>query len=112
MENLDLLYGLFGRFSAFPFQGTDDIWSVARTYDDQGNDETYIEVFSKFCRRFWGESLSRETSEYPESCLTRLAPSLGERSGDVNGDMNVLLLVPEDVCEGVKRLSRLDFEGP
>ena len=54
--------------------------------------------------------MSSENSEYTESCLTRSALSLDGRSGDTKGDLNVLLVVPEVVLEGVKRLSGLDFE--
>lgn len=70
----------------------------------------HIEASFKFCRNCWGEKVSRENSEYTESCLIRSAPSLDESSGDTKGDLNVLLAVPEFVPEGVKRPSGLDFE--
>ena len=54
--------------------------------------------------------MSRENSEYTESCLTRSAPSLERRSGDTKGELKMLLAVPEVVLEGVKRLSGLDFK--
>lgn len=54
--------------------------------------------------------MSRENSEYTESCLTLSAPSLDGISGETKGDVNMLLVVPEVVLEGVRRLSGLDFQ--
>ena len=69
--------------------------------------ETHIQVFFKFSRRYWDEELSREKSEHTDPCLFRSAPSLDRRYGDVKGDMDVLLAVPEPSPEGVKGPSRL-----
>ena len=48
VENLDRLYGLFGRLSALPFQGADDIWSVVWPYGDKEGMKRTLKYLSSF----------------------------------------------------------------